>query len=185
MDQVKAITVFVLGFALLLPMLSLLRLRLPRCFAAAKWVILVVYAAAYLQETLLFRDAMASAVWRWEPLWSYRKALALPQGFEGLLRGVVKITDGQMLSLILLNILLFVPMGYLLPFFFRLKGWQVLLTGLGVSAMTEAIQLLGRIGWCETDDIINNMLGCLLGLAIWLCLRPLCRPCLQKDAGGA
>ena len=70
---------------------------------------------------------------------------------------------------ILLNILLYYPLGYILPFLFpKLKSKHVILIGCICSIATEAIQYLLKMGWCEADDVIHNSLGTGLGVWIWL-----------------
>lgn len=67
------------------------------------------------------------------------------------------------------NLLLLMPLGILLYILwapFREIGWSVL-TGFLCSLAIECIQLLGRLGKFELDDIMNNVLGMLLGF--WLC----------------
>lgn len=63
------------------------------------------------------------------------------------------------------NIIMFVPMGVLLPMLFR---WtKYLLTSLPVatalSVMIELIQLKKKIGYCQLDDVVANIIGFLIG----------------------
>lgn len=77
-------------------------------------------------------------------------------------------TDSWHLTLWLENILLLMPLGillYILWMPFRKIGWS-LFTGFGCSLMIECIQLLGRLGKFELDDIMNNVLGMLI--AFWI-----------------
>ena len=69
---------------------------------------------------------------------------------------------------IILNILLYYPLGYLLPILFpKLKPKHVILIGCLCSIATEATQYLLRMGWCETDDVIHNTLGTAIGVFVW------------------
>ena len=71
------------------------------------------------------------------------------------------------------NIGIFAPIGLMLPLLWRLKGWQVVLTGAGISLFIEAAQLfLPRS--TDIDDLILNTLGVLLGLLCYRLLRKLC-----------
>ena len=66
------------------------------------------------------------------------------------------------------NILLYYPLGYLLPILFpQLKPKHVILIGCLCSIATEATQYLLKMGWCETDDVIHNTLGTAIGVWIW------------------
>ena len=69
---------------------------------------------------------------------------------------------------LILNILLYYPLGYLLPILFpQLKPKHVILIGCLCSIATEATQYLLKMGWCETDDVIHNTLGTAIGVWIW------------------
>ncbi len=171
MDLVTAVSVIVLLSALLLPVLAHLLQAHPRWFRAAKYGILGVYALANLYETLLFRPVQGSRRAKGELLWSYRKSLDFPDGVMSLFRGTVQVASPALLEEIVLNILLYVPLGYLLPFIFpKLKEWQVILIAFVCSALTEVTQLVGRIGLFEWDDMLNNTLGCAVGLLIYQCI---------------
>ena len=70
---------------------------------------------------------------------------------------------------IILNILLYYPLGYLLPILFpKLKPKHVILIGCLCSIATEATQYILKMGWCETDDVIHNTLGTAIGVWVWL-----------------
>ena len=68
----------------------------------------------------------------------------------------------------LLNILLLLPVGFLLPGIFdrRLKWWQGLIVGIMVSSAIEVSQLVLCRGLFEFDDINHNSLGCMLGTLV-------------------
>ena len=63
------------------------------------------------------------------------------------------------------NVMLFVPLGFLLPIAFsRLKWWQVDLICLGTTCIVETVQpIFGRA--CDVDDVITNALGGIIGCA--------------------
>lgn len=70
---------------------------------------------------------------------------------------------------ITLNILLYYPLGYLLPILFpKIKPKHVILIGCLYSIATEATQYLLKMGWCETDDVIHNTLGTAIGVWVWM-----------------
>lgn len=56
-----------------------------------------------------------------------------------------------------LNILLFIPLGFLVG------GWKGITIGFFLSCCIEAIQYFGRLGFCELDDILNNTIGASIG----------------------
>ena len=67
-----------------------------------------------------------------------------------------------------LNILLFVPFGYLLPLLWKRadRWWKVVLCGFVLSLGIELVQLATHLGMFDLDDLMNNTLGALLG---WGC----------------
>lgn len=73
---------------------------------------------------------------------------------------------------IILNILLFVPMGFLLPFYSdKLKKlYTTVPIGFFVTLMIEVIQYVFKLGIFESDDILNNTLGTLIGYCIFMIL---------------
>lgn len=170
-DQVTNISLAVLLTALLLPVLAHFLRAYPRWFGAAKYGILAGYAIVNLYETLLFREVQSTPSVEGRLFWSYRKSLAFPEGIMSLFNGTVEIVKPVLLESIVLNILLYVPLGYLLPFVFRkLRGWQVVLIAFLCSAVTEVTQFVFRIGLFEWDDMLNNTLGCVIGLLIYSCI---------------
>ncbi|WP_307381593.1 VanZ family protein [Microbacterium sp. W4I20] len=73
---------------------------------------------------------------------------------------------------LILNVALFVPLGFLAPLLIRVwKWWEVALTGLSVSAAIEILQFLGDITIspgrvADIDDLIANLAGTILGLLL-------------------
>lgn len=66
---------------------------------------------------------------------------------------------------VLLNIALFIPLGFLLPLLakpFR-KWYAALGAGFGVSLLIELAQLFTGSGMCDVDDLFTNTLGAMLG----------------------
>ena len=64
-----------------------------------------------------------------------------------------------------LNILLFVPLGFLVPILkesFR-SSWKVLLLGLAFSLFIECTQLVLHMGCFDTADLIHNTAGAGIG----------------------
>lgn len=74
---------------------------------------------------------------------------------------------------IILNILMFVPLGFLLPSAivrFR-KFWRTYIAGFAVTLGIECTQLIFRIGIFELDDIFNNFLGVMVGYGCFALVR--------------
>lgn len=77
--------------------------------------------------------------------------------------------DMEMLLQILMNIAMYIPLGFLLPCCFKLfeKYRYIIFTAVISAAGIEFIQVIFKIGLFEVDDIINNTLGATLGVAIY------------------
>lgn len=66
---------------------------------------------------------------------------------------------------LVLNVLMFCPIGFLLPFtfsFFR-KWWATYLAGFGCTLLIETMQYIRRCGVFQTDDLLNNFFGAMIG----------------------
>ena len=61
---------------------------------------------------------------------------------------------------ICLNILLFIPLGFLIG------GKKGFIVGFLLSCAIEIIQYFGRIGYCEIDDLLNNTIGTGIGVLL-------------------
>ncbi|WP_432634272.1 VanZ family protein [Candidatus Avelusimicrobium sp.] len=83
---------------------------------------------------------------------------------------VFKISQNAPLQDMVLNIVFFLPLGFLLPFLWKkCTWWKTLILGTLVSCLIEGLQAYTRLGVCDIDDVLNNALGALLGyfLAKW------------------
>lgn len=71
---------------------------------------------------------------------------------------------------IVLNILLFVPLGFLLPIYSDKlkKSYIVVLIGFLTTLIIELIQYITRIGIFEIDDIFNNTIGIIIGYTLFM-----------------
>lgn len=74
-------------------------------------------------------------------------------------------TPGVALRNLMGNVLLFIPMGFLLPFVVpRLQRMtHILFVSLAVSLLLEGVQLLTGIGSFDVDDLLLNGLGATVG----------------------
>lgn len=111
-----------------------------KCF---KWGFVALYIYFILTHTVIGRSVQSEAI------------------FQGLFWEL----QNGMWKDIRLNILLFVPLGFLIG------GWKGILIGFSLSVVIEATQYFGRIGYCELDDILNNMIGAGIGAGINELLR--------------
>lgn len=70
---------------------------------------------------------------------------------------------------IIINILMFIPFGFLLPVISKgfQRFWKTYLAGLGFTLLIETAQLITARGLFDVDDIINNVLGAMIGYGIY------------------
>ena len=74
------------------------------------------------------------------------------------------------------NILMFIPLGLLLPRVFQRCASlpRTLLTTAVIITTVELIQLFTLVGCCDIDDLILNVLGAALGYGIHKITKPDC-----------
>lgn len=78
-------------------------------------------------------------------------------GSERIFKGLFWEYQNGMWKSIILNIVLFLPLGFLLG---NKKG---IATGFLLSVIIEVVQYIGMLGFCELDDVLNNTVGAVLG----------------------
>lgn len=71
---------------------------------------------------------------------------------------------------LVLNIIMFVPIGIMLPaigLYFR-KFWYTYIAGFIFSFLLEVLQFISGRGVVESDDILNNTLGTMIGFGLYV-----------------
>lgn len=78
--------------------------------------------------------------------------------------------SGQIRAYAVENILLFVPLGFLLPFFTQKKSGflRYLICGAGCSLFIELVQLLTARGLFQLEDILMNTVGTGIGYSFYI-----------------
>lgn len=118
-------------------------------------LVLTLYVSAVFYMTVFSREKDEILVYNFEIFWSYKLALR----------------DVGYLEEIVLNILLFVPLGIIGASLIKneKKYLYGIVLGIGglISACIEILQYKLQCGLSETDDIISNTLGIILGIVIW------------------
>ena len=108
--------------------------------------LLAAYILFILMETIIGRKTGVGRV-ELVPFWSY--------------------SHPELRMEIVLNYILFIPLGVLLYLCFGEKfGLRVVMAGFLLSAAIEIAQLVFRIGLFEFDDMIGNTIGCLIGAVV-------------------
>lgn len=134
------------------------------------WVIFVIYLIGNLYCTTFSRVPNSGRMLDLRPFKTYFELFKEPLEGGGEVTGLFAwfMKDTSPLVGLILNILLYYPLGYLLPILFpKLKPKHVILIGCLCSIATEATQYLLKMGWCETDDVIHNTLGTAIGVWVW------------------
>ena len=84
----------------------------------------------------------------------------------------------------LLNVVLFLPLGFLLPLLWPKQDrfWKILLTGVAFSLLIELSQLL-NIRNSDIDDLLLNMLGAVIGFALYRAYAAITKRNKRPEAG--
>ena len=117
-------------------------------------ILLVAWMALVVASTVIFRESSAEQRIQLEPFRSYWDFGEHSYFMECFAANV-------------LNVVLFVPVGFLAGCWLRGKTLKkMLLLGGGLSVFIELLQFVFKKGFCETDDVIHNVLGCLIGYGL-------------------
>ena len=113
-------------------------------------LLLVVFLGIVFGSTVFTRTGTVRQ-YELMPFWSWRD--------------VIRYHDWTLLKDNLLNGILLLPAGVLLPIIAnnKIKWYQALKIGILVSAIIEFSQLIFMRGLFEWDDMIHNGLGCIIG----------------------
>ena len=81
-------------------------------------------------------------------------------------------TNTELYRSMFMNLLLFMPLGLCMPFALpkkvKIKGLLTIGAGMVLSIAIEAIQFFFSLGRCETDDVIMNTTGVIIGTSVYL-----------------
>jgi len=122
-----------------------------------KWssvLLLIKYVFLVFCSTVIFRPTGETRQYDFHPFWSYDRPEFLVEN--------------------IMNVIVFIPVGLLLGSLLRVKGsWLVaLLIGCSISITIEALQFCFMKGFSEVDDVMHNMVGCIVGYilvkGVWL-----------------
>lgn len=144
------------AFSVWTVLMLLLRGRAKRIVSAAA---AVLSAIAVLVMTLYHRDSSGISQISLIPFISFVNAREQAEFYRTML----------------MNVCLFLPLGLSLPFALSYRTKHCVLSAVFLafvlSFSVETIQLIFRIGLCETDDVIMNTLGALIGAFSYLICR--------------
>ncbi|MBP3876339.1 MAG: VanZ family protein [Lachnospiraceae bacterium] len=151
-------------------------------------VVFAVYIAGNLSFTILNREVISDSAVVLNPMRDFESAFYLDLGVIGTIRSIfqnglqptlstIHIESRRMAKEVLLNVLLYIPMGYLLPFVWKKMRhiWIITVIGFLCSCATEFAQLYFRIGYFQVDDIVCNTIGTMIGALIGVTMTTLWR----------
>lgn len=123
-------------------------------------LLLIEYVFLIYCSTVIFRETNDTTKYKPTTIETYKEIIE-----KGSLR-----IDPE----IFLNVLVFVPMGFLVCLAFNsLKWWQTLMIGCGMSVSIELLQYILKRGTTEYGDVIHNTLGCLIGIGLYYLIHGL------------
>lgn len=107
----------------------------------------------------------------WITILSREKLIGTPisyHPFHALISFLKEIQRGRISVNFLGNIILFMPMGVLLPAVTGWKKmWKTVAAGISFSLFIEIIQLITSRGCFDFDDVLLNCLGTVIGFGIF------------------
>lgn len=153
-----------------------------------QWILMTgVFLYLLLFAWLVFfsRTAMNDYAVHVAPLEDLKNAFQTDHGFSDVFSRIftegiaaafanVKLVRPEDIAQFYMNLMVFVPLGYLLPYTFRWFRERVRTRPVGVcfliSFATENIQLMSQRGLYDLDDMISNTLGGLIGQTLYILL---------------
>lgn len=115
-------------------------------------ILLVEYICLIYCSTVLFRPVLKGEKFCFVPFWSYNHPEFLVEN--------------------IMNVLAFIPIGVLLGLSSYTMTWtKSLFIGMGLSVGIEFLQFITQRGFSETDDVMHNTLGCLIGYGLFCCIN--------------
>lgn len=128
--------------------------RYPNLYQKCKGLILAVYLLSVLYITVFSRQPNPEPIIKLQLFWSYEESFLNK--------------DWPLLIQIILNVLLYLPFGFIVAATAgKLHWWIVGILAAVFSAITELCQLIFCLGFFEFDDMLHNTLGALAGFGIY------------------
>ena len=118
-------------------------------------------------STVIYRETFSEPQYNFMPFWSYQA-----------------IKDGDDMYIVenFLNVILFIPVGFLACGFRRMnRWWRVALLGCIISCSIEGLQLWLQRGLCELDDVFHNALGAIVGYGLYRVMASALRRSMKNN----
>lgn len=140
----------------------LLRNKKNEIYRSICWILLAEYIFVVICSTIVCRGQLSTPEIQMLPFWTYR--------------AVIKHTLGVSVWDIILNTLLFVPLGLFISLLYpKMPVRTIALIGLFLSICIETSQYIWMKGICQFDDLMHNTIGCILGFYLVRLLKKLRR----------
>ncbi|MDO4377552.1 MAG: VanZ family protein [Erysipelotrichia bacterium] len=127
-----------------------------------KYVLFILYIFILIDLLLLAREVDMEVGVNIIPFYSFKMFIPLlKSGYQSYRYLAISNLFG--------NILIFIPMGIFLPLIFKRNNnfLYLLINTFLISLSIEVIQYYTKLGTADVDDIILNVLGSVLGFAIY------------------
>ena len=146
-------------------------------------IMFCIYLRAVSYVTFFSRDAADDYLLHISLFQDLGNSIMIDSGFFGFLKAIftdgfkralshVSITHPESISQVYMNICLFIPMGYLLPYVFdwfrRNVYRRVIPVCFLASLLIENVQLITRHGFYDCDDLVTNTLGGIIGRLFYI-----------------
>lgn len=139
------------------------------------WVTLCVYLVI-LTKVIIFKYPMFLVI-NWLKEWSLDSVVRSIDTANFIpFKGIFSISNRWEITLLIYNILAFIPLGCYIGCLFRRTSFlKALIGGIILSLLFEVIQLVTILGSFDVDDIILNTLGTLIGFILISAIKKKCK----------
>ena len=148
-------TAMFIGVSLFVFVIILLLFRVKTSYSIlvrqSSFCLLMGYVFLVLCTTIFYREETFEKRYYLQPLWSY------------------SVLYNKLLAQIIMNVMLFIPIGFFVGGTLKKKHiWNAIGIGFVLSFFIELTQLVTTRGVFNVDDIIHNVLGCIIGFACFV-----------------
>lgn len=155
-------TAMIIGVSLFVFVIILLLFRVKTNYSIfvrqASFCLLMGYVFLVFCTTIFFREETFEKRYYLQPLWSY------------------SVLYNKLLAQLIMNVMLFIPIGFFAGGALKKKHiWNAIGIGFALSFFIELTQLITTRGVFNVDDIIHNVLGCVIGFSCFVLFYKMAR----------